>query len=44
MDALFTAASLTDLTTNISSMLVTFIGIGLLFLGFRYIKKVFGRG
>lgn len=39
MDALFTAVDLTTLSTNVQAILTTFIGIGLLFTGYRYIRK-----
>ena len=39
MAALFTAADISTLSTNVSTLLVGFIGVGLLFLGYRYIKK-----
>ena len=44
IDALFAAADVSGLTTNIQAILITFVGIGLLFLGSRYLKKAFGRG
>lgn len=39
MTALFTAADVSSLATNTSTMLVAFIGVGLLFTAYRYIKK-----
>lgn len=39
MDALFTAADLTGLSTNVSTVLVGFITVSLLFVGYRYLKK-----
>jgi len=39
MAALFTAADITPLSTNVSTLLIGFIGVGLLFLGYRYVKK-----
>lgn len=39
MEALFTAADISPLATNVSTLLIGFIGVGLLFLGYRYIKK-----
>ena len=39
MDALFTAADLTTLTTNVSTVLIAFVGVSLLFVGYRYLKK-----
>ncbi len=43
MDALFTAANITGLSGNVSTLLIGFIGINLLFLGYRYVKKSMGR-
>lgn len=39
LDNLWAAVSLTDLATRVTAILVAFIGVGLLFTGFRYIKK-----
>lgn len=39
MAALFTACDVSDLATRVTAILVAFIGVGLLFTGFRYIKK-----
>jgi len=39
MQALFDAVDITGLSTNVSTILVGFIGVGLLFLGWRYIKR-----
>lgn len=39
MAALFTAADVSTLSTNVSTMLVAFIGIGLIFTAYRYIRK-----
>jgi glycopeptide antibiotics resistance protein len=43
MDALFTAVDITDVSTNVSTLLIAFIGINLLFLGYKYVRKVMGR-
>lgn len=39
MADLFTAADISPLATNVSTLLVAFIGVSLLFLGYRYIRK-----
>lgn len=39
MDALFTAVDIADLATNVSALLVGFIAVSLLFVGYRYIRK-----
>lgn len=39
MDALFTAVDISTLSGNVSTLLIGFIGVGLLFLGWRYIKR-----
>lgn len=39
MDALFAAADISTLATNVSTILIGFIGVGLLFTGFRYLRK-----
>jgi len=39
MEALFTAVDVSDLATRVTTILVAFIGVGLLFTGFRYIRK-----
>ncbi len=44
MDALFAAVNLTGLSTNVSTLMVTFVGINLLFLGYRYVRKTMNRG
>lgn len=43
MDALFTAANVSGLSSNISTLLIAFVGVNLLFLGYRYVKKSMGR-
>jgi hypothetical protein len=37
--ALWAAADITPLAGNVSTLLIGFIGIGLLFVGYRYIRK-----
>lgn len=44
MAALFTAADVSTLSTNVETLLVAFVGLGLLFLGYRYVRKALGRG
>lgn len=39
MAALFTAADISGLATNVTTLLVAFIGVGLIYTGARYIKK-----
>lgn len=39
MDALFTAVDISGLSTNVTTLLTGFIAIGLIFLGYRYIKR-----
>jgi len=43
MDALFTAVDITGVSTNVSTLLIAFIGVNLLFLGYKYVKRVMGR-
>ena len=43
MDALFTAVDVTGVSTNVSTLLIAFIGINLLFLGYKYVKRTKGR-
>ncbi|MGL1932722.1 MAG: hypothetical protein OCC45_13335 [Desulfotalea sp.] len=39
MDALYAAVDISSLATNTSTILIGFIGISLLFVGARYIRK-----
>lgn len=39
MTALFTAVDISSLSTNVSSILVGFIGVSLLFVAYRYIRR-----
>ena len=39
MDAIFTAADVSGLTTNVSTLLIAFVGVSLLFVAYRYLKK-----
>jgi len=43
MTALFEAVDVTGVSGNVSTLLVAFIGINLLFLGYKYVKKSMGR-
>lgn len=44
MGALFTAADVTGLATNVSTMLVAFVGVSLLFTGYKFVKRGLNRG
>ena len=44
MQALFDAVDVTGVSTNVSTLMVAFIGINLLFLGYRYVRKTMNRG
>lgn len=39
MDALFAAVDITGLATNVTTILIGFISVGLLFVGRRYLGK-----
>jgi len=39
MDAIFAAADITTLSTNVSTLLIAFVGVSLLFVGYRYLRK-----
>lgn len=39
MDALFTAVDITGLSTNVTTLMLGFIAVGLLFVGYRYVKR-----
>lgn len=43
MDALFTASDFSGFAGNVSILLIVFIGVYLLFLGYRYVKNSIGR-
>ena len=43
MDALFQAVDVTGVSTNVSTLLIAFIGVNLLFLGYKYVKRTMGR-
>lgn len=44
MQALFDAVDVTGISTNVSTLMVAFIGINLLYLGYRYVRKTMNRG
>ena len=44
MDALLAAVDVTGVSTNVSTLMIAFIGINLLFLGYRYVRKTMARG
>ena len=44
MDALFAAVDVSGISTNVSTLMIAFIGINLLYLGYRYVRKTMNRG
>ncbi len=44
IDAMFDAVDVTGISTNVQTILIAFIGIGLLFLGYRYVRRTMSRG
>ena len=44
IDNMFGAVSVSGISTNVSTLLIAFIGINLLFLGYRYVRKTMNRG
>lgn len=44
MDALFTAVDITGVNTNVTTLMTGFIGVTLLFFGYRIVKKLLARG
>lgn len=44
IDNLFAAVEIAGIETNVSTLLIGFIGINLLFLGGIYVKKAMGFG
>ena len=44
MAALFTAVDVSTLATNVSALQILFIGVGLLFMGFHYVKRTMHAG
>jgi len=43
MQNLFDAVSITGISTNVETLMIGFIGISLLFVGYRYVKKTLGQ-
>jgi len=39
MDAIFAAADVSTLSTNTSTLLIAFVGVNLLFVAYRYLRK-----
>ena len=39
MAAIFTAADIAGLSTNVSTVLIAFVGVSLLFVAYRYLRK-----
>lgn len=44
MQALFDAVDISGISTNVSTLMLGFIGIGLLFLGYAYVKRTMRVG
>ncbi|MBM9615274.1 hypothetical protein JWJ90_13400 [Desulfobulbus rhabdoformis] len=44
MQALFDAVDITGISTNVGTLMVGFIGIGLLFLGYAYVRRTMRVG
>lgn len=44
MQDLFDAVDVATISTNVGTLMVAFIGINLLFLGYRYVRKTMNRG
>lgn len=40
MDAVFAAINITSLATSVTTLVVGFVGVGLIFLGWKYAKRV----
>lgn len=40
---LFAAVDISAISTNVQTLLIAFIGIALLFVGYRFIRKTIGR-
>ena len=43
MDAIFAAADFSGLTINVQTLLLGFVGLTTLFVGYRYFKKAANR-
>jgi hypothetical protein len=44
MQALFDAADITGLSTNVSTILISMIGITLLFVGYNFVRRSVNKG
>lgn len=44
MDLVLAAVDVTGVSTKVVALLVSFVGINLAFLGYRFAKKLMGRG
>lgn len=44
MTELFAAADITGLSTNVSTMLIAFVGVALLFTAYKFVKRSLSRG
>ena len=44
MQDLFDAVDITGISTNVTTLMVGFIGIGLLFVGYYYVKRTMAQG
>ncbi len=44
MQALFDAVDITGISTNVSTLMVGFITIGLIFLGYAYVRRTMSAG
>lgn len=43
MDDLFQAVDITALSTGVSTIMIALVGVGLLFLGFKYVRRVISK-
>ena len=43
MEAIATAADVAGLSTNVTTILVSMVGVGLLFTAYKYIRKAMGK-
>ena len=44
IDDIFTAGAVTGLSTNVKTLLMGFIGITIMFVGYKYFKRAANRG
>jgi hypothetical protein len=44
IDDIFTAGAITGLSTNVKTLLLGFIGITIMFVGYKYFKRAANRG